>query len=138
MYKTLDHGSSIELEIEDVDAESLFTESLLALSSVFTDAVGGTEVTHDVEVAGPDTQGLLVEWVNELVRLAEVDGFIAERVYKERLGSASFRARIAGERGVPPVLVRRVFCRSVEMRRLENGAYAARVNLEADERPRGD
>jgi hypothetical protein len=54
MYNTVDHASSIEIDIEDVDPDALFSESLLALSDVLSDAGGGTAVTHGVEVAGRD------------------------------------------------------------------------------------
>lgn len=131
MYNTVEHASSVELDIEDSDPQALFTESLLALSDVLSDATGGTAVTHDVRVEGRDVEGLLVEWVNELIRLAENDGFVPERVYKERFEGTSFSAKVAGERGIPQDRIRVVTCRSVQMKRLDDGAWAARVVLEA-------
>jgi len=132
MYNTVEHESSIELDIEDVDLEALFSESLLALTDVLSDATGGTSVTHEVHVTGPDVQGLLVEWINELVRLAETDGFIPERAFRERLESTSFSARVAGEHGIPQDRIRPVRCRSIGMRRLPDGAWSLRVNLDTD------
>lgn len=131
MYETDEHGSLVELLIEDVDPEGLFTESLLALSDVLSDATGGKPVTHEVQLAAGDLQGLLRKWVDELIRLAESDGFVPERAFKERLGSSSFRARIAGEREIPQDEIRSVTCREVEMKRLDDGAWAARVTLDA-------
>lgn len=131
MYNTIEHATSVELMVEDVDDVALFPETLLALRDVLSDASGGTPVTHEVAIAGPDLQGLLVEWVNELVRLAEEDGFVPERIDKERLEQGGFRARVAGERGIPADRIRRLECRSVGLRRLDDGAWAARVKLDA-------
>jgi SHS2 domain-containing protein len=131
MYNTIEHAASVELEIEDVDDVALFPETLLAIRDVLCDANGGTPVTHEVTIEGPDLQGLLVEWVNELVRLAEDDGFIPERIDKERLEPGSFRARVAGERGIPAERIRRLECRTVGLRRLDDGAWAARVMLDS-------
>jgi hypothetical protein len=68
--------------------------------------------------------------VNELIRLATDDGFIPERIDKERLEQGSFRARVAGERGFPAGQIRRIECRTVGLRRLDDGAWAARVMLD--------
>src|SRR5690606_31880383 len=127
MYNTIEHAASIELLVEDADEVALFPESLMALGDVLSDAGGGTPVTHEVEIEGPDLQGLLVEWINELIRLAEEDGFVPERVEKERLEDGAFRARVAGERGLPAAAIRELECRSVGLRQLDDGAWAARV-----------
>ena len=131
MYNTIEHAASVELLVEDVDDVALFPETLLALRDVLSDANGGTPVTHEVAIEGPDLQGLLVEWVNELVRLAEDDGFVPERIDKERLEQGSFRARVAGERGIDADRIRRLACRSVGLNQLDDGAWAARVILDA-------
>jgi SHS2 domain-containing protein len=131
MYNTIEDGSSLEILLDDVSPETLFTESLLALSDVLSEATGGTQVTHEVQVTASDLRGLLMAWVEELVRLAESDGFIPERVYKERLESSSFKAMVAGERSIPQSEIRAVTCRGVELKRLDDGAWAARVSLDA-------
>ena len=131
MYNTVDNGTSIEIDVEDVDREALFGETLLALSKVLAAAGGGTAVTHEVEVSASDLDGLLVSWINELIRLAAADGFVAERAYRDRLTATSFRARVAGERGIPPERIRAVSCRSVGIKRLEDGAWSVRVHLDS-------
>ena len=129
MYNTIEHAASVELMVEDVDDVALFPETLLALRDLLSGANGGTPVTHEVTIEAPDLQGLLVEWVNELIRLATDDGFIPERIDKERLEQGSFRARVAGERGFSADQIRRLECRTVGLRRLDDGAWAARVML---------
>jgi len=131
MYNTVDNGSSIEIDVEDVDREALFRETLLALSDVLADAGGGTAVTHEVEVSASDLDGLLVAWVNELIRLAAADGFVAERAYRDRLAATSFGARVAGAGGIPTERIRDVSCRSVGIKRLDDGAWSVRVHLDS-------
>ena len=131
MYNTVDNGSSIEIDVEDVDREALFGETLLALSDVLADAGGGTAVTHEVEVSASDLDGLLVAWVNELIRLAAADGFVAERAYRDRLAATSFGARVAGEGGIRTERIRHVSCRSVGIKRLDDGAWSVRVHLDS-------
>ncbi|MCB0875759.1 MAG: archease [Solirubrobacterales bacterium] len=130
MYNTVEHAAMVELLVEDVDIDALFAETLLALRDALSDANGETAVTHEVSLRSGDLSGLLVEWVNELIRLAEEDGFVPERIDKEWLDETSLRARVAGERGVPPAEIRDLSCRSVGLHQLDDGAWAARIKLD--------
>ncbi|MEZ5063062.1 MAG: archease [Solirubrobacterales bacterium] len=132
MYNTVEHEAMVELLVEDVDTDALFAETLLALRGVLSGASGGTAVTHEVSLGSDDLSGLLVEWVNELIRLAEVDGFLPERIDKEWLDETTLRARVAGERGLPRAEIRPLACRSVGLRQLDDGAWAARIKLDAE------
>jgi SHS2 domain-containing protein len=130
MYDVQVHGSTAEIIIEDVDPVGLFSEALLGTSDVLSDATGGTPVTHEVRLGPAKLEGLLEAWLQELVRLAEVDGFIPERLDKERLESTTFSARIAGVRDVPREEIRAVRFRGLETKRLDDGAWAAKATLE--------
>ena len=129
MYETDETGTGVAIVIEDVNPEALFTESLLALSDLLSDATGGTPVTHEVELRAPDLRSLLEDWVRELVKLSERDGFVPERVEKLRLEQTSLSARIAGERSIPQEEIRALTPQGVELKRLDDGAWAARASL---------
>ncbi len=129
MYEIDDSGSSIEIIVEDVEPAALFTESLLGLSDVLSETTKGTPVTHEVRLGPADLEGLLQGWLAELIRLAAEDGFVPERLDKERLESTTFSARIAGVRGVPREEIRAVTLSRLETRRLDDGAWAARATL---------
>lgn len=137
MYHHHRDGSEVTLEIEDVDPEAIFAEALLGLSSVLSDARppdpahGGTPVTHAIHVSASDLPALLGEWMRELVRLAEDDGFLPERLEKLRLEGSSARAVVAGERSLPSGLIKAIHYERLEMERLEDGAWSARVILDA-------
>lgn len=130
MYEIEEHGSTVEVIVEDVDPAGLFIESLLGLSDVLSGTTGGTPVTHEVLLGPADVEGLLEAWLAELLRLADEDGFVPERLDKERLESTTFSARIAGVRGVPREEIRAVRLRGVETKRLDDGAWAARTTME--------
>lgn len=130
MYEIEDHDSTVEIIVEDVDPTGLFTESLLALSDVLSEATGGTPVTHEVLLGPGEIETLLESWLQELIRLAEEDGFIPDRLDKERLESTTFSARIAGVRGIPREEIRGIRFRGLEAKRLDDGAWAAKATLE--------
>ena len=131
MYEVDESDSEVTVIVEDVNPEALFTETVIALSDLLSDAGGGTPVTHEIELRGEDLRTLLDAWVDELLKLSERDGFVPERVEKLRLGSKSLRARVAGERGIPASEIRDFTQRPVELKRLDDGAWALRARLGA-------
>lgn len=130
MYNWLEGDAEIELLIEDVTPEAVFAEALLALGDALSEATHGTPVTHEVALSAEDLPALLAAWMNELVNLAERDGFKPERVEKLRIEGSSLRARVAGERSIPQSEIKAVTYHGVEMKRLDDGAWAARVTLD--------
>jgi SHS2 domain-containing protein len=131
-YQLIEHPDEIELQIEDANLEAVLAEALLALGDVFADASAesGTAVTHEVVIRAEDFPALLGAWMEELVRLAEADGFIPERVETMRLEQTSVVAVVAGERGIAQSKIKAVSYERLEIRRLEDGAWAASVILD--------
>ena len=115
--------------IEDDTATAVFIEALVALGDLLTEERGGDPVTHEVSVSAPDLPALLVEWLNELVYLAETDGFIPERVVEIELGETSLEATVAGQRTRPQTLVKGVTYHGLELTRVD-GVWHARVVLD--------
>lgn len=132
MYRLEQRPDELELELEDTEAAGIFSEGLLALSDVFSEAAAasGRPVTHEVEVRSRDLSGLLAEWIRELVHLAEHQGFVPERIEKLRLAGTSLRAVVAGERAIPQGLIRAVAYDRVEMLQEEDGTWSARIVLD--------
>jgi SHS2 domain-containing protein len=129
LYRWAEHTSEIELLIEDDSPEAVFTEALVALGDVLSEARGGEPVTHEVRISAPDLPALLAGWMEELVYLAETDGFIPERVAKLELEGTSLVAVVAGERSVPQSLIKAVTYHRLELKRA-NGTWRARVVLD--------
>lgn len=122
MYTLTTGGDEIEVVVEDDSADAVFAETLVAVGDVLADrARGGVEVTHDVSLRAADPPALLRAWVDELVRLAETDGFIAQHIGHIDLEPESIRATIGGERGVPQDLIRKATCERLELERTDGG-----------------
>jgi SHS2 domain-containing protein len=51
----------------------------------------------EVKVEAPDQEALLVDWLNHLLYLYDVNGFLAKRIEILDLTKTRFKARLAGE-----------------------------------------
>ncbi len=130
MYRWLDHTSEMELWIEEASAKEVFVEAAIALGELLGEHGRGEPVTHAVSASAAGLPALLVEWLGELVYLAETDGFVPERVVKMDLSGGSLEAIVAGQRTTPQTLVKGVTYHRLEFERGEEGAWRARVVLD--------
>jgi SHS2 domain-containing protein len=129
VYRWLERESEVELLVEDDSPEAVFTEALVAIGELISEERGGESVTHEVRAAANDLTGLLAKWIAELVRLAETDGFIPERVVRIELFDATISATVGGQRSLPRNLVKDVSYERLELEELE-GEWRARVILD--------
>lgn len=77
-----------------------------------------------------DLPSLLVEWLGELVFLAESDGFVPERVTEMGLAGGRLQAVVAGQRATPQALVKGVTYHRLEFAQDGESAWHARVVLD--------
>jgi SHS2 domain-containing protein len=129
VYRWIEHTAEIELEIEDDSPEAVFTEALVAFGELLTEHRGGEPVSHAVELSAADHAALLADWLNELVYLADTDGFVPERVEALTLSVGKLDARIGGQRGVPRNPVKAVTYHDLELREID-GVWRARLVLD--------
>jgi SHS2 domain-containing protein len=129
VYRWVDHTSEVEVLIEDESPTAVFTEALVALGDLLTDERGGEAVTHEVSISAPDLPALLVEWLSELVYLAEGDGFIPERVMEIELAETSLEATVGGQLAEPQTVVKGVTYHDLELSETDGG-WRARVVLD--------
>lgn len=129
MYRWLEHTSEIELLIEDETPEAVFVEAMVALGDILGDSRGGEPVTHEVRIRAPDRAALLAAWMEELVYLAEADGFIPHRIERLELDAATLGALVGGERSVPQSLIKAVTYHRLEMEPVDGG-WRGRVILD--------
>lgn len=137
MYEINEQDGRVEVVVEDVDEQALYTELCVALADVLSGAsggIGGTPVTHEVRLSGSSAAELLTHWAQELIRLAEEGGFLGERVEKERLEGTSFSARVAGVTGIPREQIRDLLVHDVELTRLDDAAWSVRATFDAPRR----
>lgn len=71
-----------------------------------------------------------MEWLQELVYLAENDGFVPERVVEMDLADDSLDAVVAGQRTTPQTLVKGVTYHRLEFEQDGEKTWHARVILD--------
>ena len=72
-FEVIDHTADVGIIAYGVDIEELFSNAGLALFSLITELESIEDKLHlDLEVSGEDADGLLIEWLNELIYLFDV------------------------------------------------------------------
>jgi protein archease len=107
-YRWVEHTSELELEIEAASESAVFLEALDAFAELMANEPSVDSERRDVEVRGDDRESLLVAWLEELVFLAERDGFVPERATELDVGDGLVRATLRGHVGEPRHLVKAV------------------------------
>jgi SHS2 domain-containing protein len=129
VFRWVDHTAELELEIEAPTEEAVFADALAAFAEVVGDA-SGEAVSREVEIEADDHALLLVEWLSELVYLAEAEQLVPERATSLELDEASLRATVVGRRGEPRQLVKAVTLHRLELRPDDRVGWRARVVLD--------
>jgi SHS2 domain-containing protein len=102
MHRFLEHPGEVDLVVEAPSEEGVFAETAIAFAELLDAGPGSRNGEREVELAAPDLARLLVEWANELIYLAEVDGFVPERVAELHLAPGRLHARVEGRLGAEP------------------------------------
>jgi SHS2 domain-containing protein len=126
VHEWAEHTSELELWIEAESAEDVFTEALGAVAELMEGGSGGAAARHEIAVSAPDRATLLAEWLNELVFLAETQGFVPGSIEAISIGDRELEARVAGDRGAPRPLVKAVTYHRLKLEK-HNGTWRARV-----------
>ena len=129
MYRWVEHTAEIELRIEASTEEAILADALAAFSELVGGDEEGEPARHEVVVAGPDPPARLVEWLEELVFLAETEDFVPERVANLELRGGELRAEVDGRRDRPAHLVKAVTYHGLEVEERGDG-WHARVVLD--------
>jgi SHS2 domain-containing protein len=129
VFRWVDHTAELELEIEASSEEAVFAEALAAFAELVGDG-SGQPVSREVKVEADDHALLLVEWLSELVYLAEAEQLVPERVTSLELEGGSLRAIVEGRRGEPRNLVKAVTLHRLELQPDDRVGWRARVVLD--------
>ena len=132
MYRWLEHTSEVELELTADSERGVFEDAVAALAELLgfaeTPRGGPTEV-RAVAVAADRPSDLLVGWLEELVFLAESQGFVGLRLTDFDLADSGVAAAVEGVVGDPPPLVKAVTLHGLRFEP-RDGGYLARVTLD--------
>jgi SHS2 domain-containing protein len=110
VFRWVDHTSEVELELAGESREEVFREALAALADLLGAARDGGDGWEQrrVDVAAADPPALLAVFLEELVYLAEVHGFVALEAPELEVGDGHVRAHLRGRVGEAPPLVKAV------------------------------
>lgn len=128
-YRFVEHVGEVEVELDASTEAGVFEAAHDALVELIATEAGTEDVTHDIQLEGSDRALLLVDWLNELVFLAEVAHFVPRQVRNMELSDRGLRATVAGHRGDPLHLVKAVTLSRLAFERLDD-VWHARVVLD--------
>jgi SHS2 domain-containing protein len=128
VHRWVDHTAEVELEIEAASECEVFADALAALAELLG-ARGESDERRVVSTSAPDRPALLAAWLEELVFLAETEGFEALVLESLELTEGALEATVTGRRGEPPPLVKAVTYHRLAFGRTGAG-YRARVVLD--------
>ena len=130
-HRYVEHVGEVELALEAPDRAQLFSEAAAAFRELVDGAEGSRRetLTREVSLGPAEPARLLADWLDELVFLAEVDGFVPERVTSIALERGHVRATLEGSRGRPRHLVKAATLHGLELVH-EGEVWHARVVLD--------
>lgn len=77
MYEIIEHTADIGILVTGREIEEIFADAARGMLAIICDIVPeGEAVNHDIILESDDTEGLLVEWLSELLFLFESEGFV--------------------------------------------------------------
>jgi SHS2 domain-containing protein len=129
MYRWVEHTAEIELRIDAPTQEGLFADALDAFEELVGGDPAGEPARHEVFVLSEDPAIRLVEWLEELVFLAETEDFVPERLSSVEIGDGELRAEVEGRRGRPSHLVKAITYHGLSVEERTDG-WHARVVLD--------
>lgn len=128
-YSWVEHTSEVELAICAATPQEVFTDACEALRELIATDLCGPQSTRTLSVEAADRATLLSAFIDELVYLAEVDGFVCERLEGLALGLKALRVAAVGRIGRPRQLVKAVTYHRLRFER-RCGRFMANVVLD--------
>ena len=129
-HRFVEHVGEIELAVEAASEEALLAEAAAAFRELVDGSLAhGAPLRREIELPVETPELLLVDWLAELVFLAEVEGFVPGRVTELRLGGDRLHATVDGVRGRPRHLVKAVTLHDLAVT-CDRGVWRGRVVLD--------
>jgi SHS2 domain-containing protein len=97
-YRQLPHTADLAWRLWGHDLPELFENAGRALSATLTDRrYLRRRAAREVSLTAIDLEALLVDWLNHLLYLFDVDGFLGRDFQVESLTPGHLKARVTGE-----------------------------------------
>ena len=126
-YRTLSHTADLGLRIWGATLEELYANAGEALTATLTDRRQlRTREQREITVEAPDREALLVAWLNHLLYLYDIDGFLGREfdiqdVSPERLTATARGEIFDPERHVGKTAVKAATYHQLEITGTEDG-----------------
>jgi SHS2 domain-containing protein len=130
VYRWVEHTGEVELQIDARTEQGVFADALAAFGELVGDGDGGDTDRRDIELDAASRELMLADWLNELVYLADTDGFVPTRLGELELEGGGLRATVRGHGGDPTPLVKAACLHGLEYRPTPEGGWHARVVLD--------
>ena len=127
MYRFVEHTAELEIELEADSPEGVFDDARRAFVEL-AGAGTGDVVERRISLEASDLPALLAAWVDELVFLADTEGFVAESAELSLTGS-SVTGVVRGRRGEPRPLVKGVTLHRLRLTG-KDGLWRGRIVLD--------
>jgi SHS2 domain-containing protein len=106
VYSWVERAAELELRIDAPTEAAVFADAMEAFAELVSDDGSLNSAREEVEIEAPDRPALLAEWLNALVYLADVRGFVPELLTELHLDGNRLRATLRGHRGEPRPVVK--------------------------------
>ncbi len=126
-HRFLDHTSEITLHVGAADWPGLLAEAGRGLVELLLRGAAGTEDGdwRSLEVASHDRESLLVDWLNEIIYIAETGLWVPVEIEIEDVSECHLKARARGLAvAEPPSLVKAATFHDLHVRDLPDGLEA--------------
>ena len=131
VFRWVDHTAELELEIAAATEQGVFADALAALAELLApgEERGSADVSRLVSVEADDRPALLAAWMEELLFLAEHEGFEPVAVDALELGARRVKSTVIGRLGHPPPFVKAITYHRLSFAADDDG-YTATVVLD--------
>ncbi len=98
-FEEIEHTADVALRVHGRDLKELLQNAALGMARLVCEETFLSDdcAEHLVEISPDDEEGLLVEWLSELVFLVEVKSFIFQRVEIQTISETYFKAKVYGK-----------------------------------------
>ncbi len=128
-YRWVEHTAELQLEIEASTEEGVFVDALHALGELLADHGEGERESREIALDRRERAVLLLEWIDELVYLAETEQLVPEQVERIELSDGGLVAKVRCHCGDPRHLVKGATYHLLAFER-RDGGFLARVVLD--------
>jgi SHS2 domain-containing protein len=128
-HRFVEHGGEVELELEATSEAGIFEAALDAFRELVSTGEGGEPASHEIELTADDHALLLVDWLSELVFLADVEQFVPDGLAAFELAGNRLRAAVTGRHDDPRQLVKAATLNSLDLHQ-EGTTWYGRVVLD--------